>query len=148
MLDFLKAPIQSFQEFVTLSGRAFLNIFRSPHYADDIFLQMETIGWGSLPVVMMTGFFTGGVMPSDELLLHFVDDLVVADHWRLDGTHYERTANAWLANLDEMLEEARGILGSDHAVNEWRAFFMACAELFGYRKGREWLVSHYRLERR
>ena len=62
MLDFLKAPIQSFQEFVTLSGRAFLNIFRSPHYADDIFLQMETIGWGSLPVVMMTGFFTGGVM--------------------------------------------------------------------------------------
>lgn len=62
MLDFLKAPIQSFQEFVTLSGRAFLNVFRAPHYADDIFLQMETIGWGSLPVVMMTGFFTGGVM--------------------------------------------------------------------------------------
>jgi phospholipid/cholesterol/gamma-HCH transport system permease protein len=62
LLDFLKAPIQSFQDFVILSGRAFLNIFRSPHYADDIFLQMETIGWGSLPVVMMTGFFTGGVM--------------------------------------------------------------------------------------
>ena len=62
MLDFLKASVERFQDFVVLSGRAFLNIFKSPHYADDIFLQMETIGFGSLPVVMMTGFFTGGVM--------------------------------------------------------------------------------------
>lgn len=62
MLDFLKAPVQAFQEFVYLAGRAFRNIFRSPHYSDDIFLQMDIIGVGSLPVVIMTGFFTGAVM--------------------------------------------------------------------------------------
>jgi phospholipid/cholesterol/gamma-HCH transport system permease protein len=62
LFDFLKAPIQAFQEFVFLAGRAFRNIFRSPHYSDDIFLQMDIIGVGSLPVVIMTGFFTGAVM--------------------------------------------------------------------------------------
>lgn len=62
MLDFLKAPVQAFQDFVVLSGRAFRNVVRSPHYTDDIFLQMDTIGFGSLPVVVMTGFFTGAVM--------------------------------------------------------------------------------------
>jgi phospholipid/cholesterol/gamma-HCH transport system permease protein len=62
LLDFLKAPVQSFQDFVYLAGRAFLNVFRTPHYADDIFLQMDIIGVGSLPVVIRTGFFTGAVM--------------------------------------------------------------------------------------
>jgi cyclopropane-fatty-acyl-phospholipid synthase len=97
---------------------------------------------------MARRFFTGGVMPSDDLLLRFVDHLVVRDHWRVDGTHYERTANAWLANLDARQDEARAILGSDAAVNDWRAFFLACEVLFGYHGGREWIVSHYLLEPR
>jgi phospholipid/cholesterol/gamma-HCH transport system permease protein len=62
LLDFLKAPVQSFQDFVVLGGRAVKNVFRSPHYTDDIFLQMDIIGVGSLPVVIMMGFFTGAVM--------------------------------------------------------------------------------------
>ena len=62
----------------------------------------------------------------------FVDDLVVRDHWRVDGTHYPRTAKAWLQNLDSAPREALAILGTDAAMNEWRAFFLACAELFGY----------------
>ncbi len=62
MFDFLKAPVQSFQDFVVLGGRAVQNVFRSPHYTDDIFLQMDIIGVGSLPVVIMMGFFTGAVM--------------------------------------------------------------------------------------
>jgi cyclopropane-fatty-acyl-phospholipid synthase len=97
---------------------------------------------------MARRFFTGGTMPSDDLLLRFVDDLVVREHWRLDGRHYERTANAWLERLDAHRHEALALVGSEAALNEWRAFFMACAELFGYARGREWIVAHYLLERR
>jgi phospholipid/cholesterol/gamma-HCH transport system permease protein len=50
------------QEFYLLAGRALRNIFRKPHYADDVFLQMDNIGVGSLPIVVLTGFFSGAVM--------------------------------------------------------------------------------------
>ena len=62
LLDLLKEPIQSIQEFCVLAGRAFRNIFRSPHYSDDIFFQMDTIGVGSLLIVVIVGFFSGAVM--------------------------------------------------------------------------------------
>ncbi len=62
MLDFLKTPIQSLQDFVILGGRTFANLFRRPHYADDIAIQMDIIGVGSLPIVLLTGFFSGAVM--------------------------------------------------------------------------------------
>ena len=62
MLDLLKSPILAFQEFIFLSGRALRNIFRSPHYTDDIFIQADIIGFGSLPIVVLTGAFTGAVM--------------------------------------------------------------------------------------
>ena len=62
MVDFLKTWIGSFQEFLLLSGRAFTNLVRSPHYSDDIYLQMDIIGIGSVPVVLLTGFFTGGIL--------------------------------------------------------------------------------------
>jgi phospholipid/cholesterol/gamma-HCH transport system permease protein len=62
LFDFLKGPVETFQEFLFLSGRAFRNIFRSPHYADDILLQMDAIGVGSLFIVSLIGFFSGVVM--------------------------------------------------------------------------------------
>ncbi len=62
MLDILKQPVLSFQEFHVLAARATANIFRSPHYKDDILLQMDIIGVGSLGIVILTGFFSGGVM--------------------------------------------------------------------------------------
>ncbi len=77
------------------------------------------------------------------------------DDWMSwDGTHYEKTANAWLDNMDQKKSHIYPILkktyGNQHATqwfNRWRIFYMACAELFGYRHGQEWWVAHYQFER-
>lgn len=99
-------------------------------------------------------FFSGGIMPSDELPLRFQDDLRLLERWRWNGQHYEKTANAWLANLDgrrklalPILERAYGAQAAPRWYGRWRMFFMACAELFGYDRGEQWWVSHYLFER-
>jgi cyclopropane-fatty-acyl-phospholipid synthase len=90
-------------------------------------------------------------MPSHDLLLHFQDDLKIEQQWAVNGTHYEKTANAWLANMDSSKEAVSALLratcGENNAAKwrmRWRVFFMACAELWGCRAGNEWHVSHYR----
>ncbi|MCA3777440.1 MAG: class I SAM-dependent methyltransferase [Burkholderia sp.] len=103
---------------------------------------------------MSRHFFTGGTMPSAHLLLRFQDDLCVTRQWWLDGTHYARTANQWLASLDAAREQVMPILadvyGSDARLwfQRWRMFYMAVAELFGYASGQEWGVAHYLFEKR
>jgi phospholipid/cholesterol/gamma-HCH transport system permease protein len=62
LLQLLKSPILTFQEFILLAGRATLNIVRRPFYAQDLVLQMDTIGVGSLPITILIGFFSGAVM--------------------------------------------------------------------------------------
>ena len=104
---------------------------------------------------MSRHFFTGGMMPSDDLALHFQDDLAIVARWRWDGTHYRRTAEAWLANMDRRRDAITPILertyGREHAGlwrMRWGVFFMSCAELFGYDRGQQSWVSHYLFKRR
>ena len=99
-------------------------------------------------------FFSGGIMPSDDLPLRFQEKLKLLQLWRWDGTHYEKTANAWLENMDANAEKVWPILestyGKDNAEmwrNRWRIFYMSCAELFGLKNGQEWWVTHYLFER-
>ena len=100
-------------------------------------------------------FFTGGLMPSTETLLRFQEHVEVEAQWLLDGTHYRRTAEHWLANHDAhrdaiitALRAVYGAAGAGLCNQRWRMFWMACAELFGYAGGQEWVVAHYRFARR
>lgn len=99
-------------------------------------------------------FFTGGLMPSRDTLLHFQQNLLIDCQWDVSGKHYQRTSEAWLNNMDQYPNEIEQVFhevyGKDHSGiwrQRWRLFFMACAELFGYRGGNEWLVTHYRFVR-
>jgi cyclopropane-fatty-acyl-phospholipid synthase len=129
---------------LTQDGKLFVHIFthRRFAYAYD---ARGASDW------MAEHFFTGGMMPSDDLLYRFQDDLRIEAHWRVNGTHYERTSNAWLANMDanrasidRVLERTYGAADVARWRVRWRIFFMACAELFGFHGGTEWMVSHYR----
>lgn len=100
-------------------------------------------------------FFSGGMMPSDDLLLYYQRNLVLADHWRWSGFHYEKTSNAWLSRLDVRRDHVLPVLRSTYGpadaeiwFHRWRLFFLACAELFGYDHGEEWGVSHYLFKKR
>ena len=128
-------------------GKFFMHIFchRSTPYAFEVVGEDD---W------MSQHFFSGGIMPSDDLPLRFQEKIKLVHHWRWDGTHYEKTANAWLQNMDEKSSQITPILietyGAEKAEiwrQRWRIFFMSCAELFGYRDGQEWWVSHYLFER-
>lgn len=103
---------------------------------------------------MATTFFSGGIMPSDDLLTFHPDHLRVEQRWRVNGQHYARTCNAWLARLDEKREQILPVLAEVYGrgnealwLARWRIFCMACAELFDYRDGNEWFVSHVLLSR-
>ena len=94
-------------------------------------------------------FFSGGMMPAHDLLLRNQRDLRVDEIWCVNGRHYQRTCEAWLARQDARREALRPVLaqtyGSAQAAlwhRRWRLFFLACAELFGYHNGNEWWVTH------
>ena len=125
-------------------GLLFVHIFAHPHLA----YPYEDRGdkdW------MTRYFFTGGVMPSQHLLMHFQEHMQIADHWWVGGQHYEKTSNQWLERMDAerdsimpLFERAYGNAREGRIwFQRWRMFYMAVAEFFGYRDGREWGVGHY-----
>jgi len=126
-------------------GKLFVHIFSHKRFA----YPFEVSGPNDW---MAQHFFTGGIMPSDDLLPQFDRDMRVVERWQVDGTHYQNTSEAWLKNMDRHRAEIMPIMAKVYGPREalrwfvrWRVFFMACAELFGYREGSEWIVSHYLL---
>lgn len=139
--------LQNISKWLKPGGKLMIHIFvhRSTPY---LFEVKDESDW------MSRYFFSGGMMPSDELPALFQQHLRLTRRWRWDGTHYEKTSNAWLKNLDANRAAVMPILSSVYGdaeariwLQRWRIFYMACAELFGYNKGQEWWVSHYQFER-
>ena len=142
--EFLMAKIRNW---LAPGGKLFVHIFahRSAMY------PFETSGEDDW---MGKHFFTGGLMPSIDTLLWFQQDLNIERQWLVQGTHYERTANGWLDRMDANREPVMKVLADTYGAanasiwfQRWRMFYMACAELFGYAGGGEWLVAHYRFVR-
>ena len=128
-------------------GRFFMHVFC--HKAVPYLFEEEGAGnW------MGRHFFSGGMMPSVDLAAHCRGGLEELRRWWWPGTHYARTAEAWLDNLDAQRAAVTAVLaqagGADEArlwLHRWRLFVLACAELFGYAGGGEWGVSHHLFER-
>ena len=127
-------------------GRLFMHVFS--HREQAYFFESEGAGnW------MGRYFFRDGLMPSDDLARHFQADLQVIRQWRVNGRHYARTCNEWLRRQDAAREAIMPLFEQTYGADagrwfqRWRMFYMACAELFGYRDGNEWFVSHILFER-
>ncbi len=138
--DLLMAKVASF---LKAEGKLFVHIFTHKEYAYK-FEVIDESDW------MSKYFFTGGIMPSDHLLLYFQQQLKIEDHWRVSGVHYQKTSEAWLQNMDsnkgKIMDIMANVYGKEQSIKwwvYWRIFFMSCAELWGYKGGKEWIVSHY-----
>jgi cyclopropane-fatty-acyl-phospholipid synthase len=140
--------LEKLSRFLNPQGKLFIHIFthRELCYLYEV---KDDTDW------MAKYFFTGGIMPSDHFLFYLTDHFQIEKHWRVDGTHYSKTSEAWLRKMDAHRSEIMPILkstyGSDQATKWWvfwRVFFMSCAELFGYRRGSEWMVSHYLFQKK
>jgi cyclopropane-fatty-acyl-phospholipid synthase len=135
--------LQKIGSWMKPQGKLFVHIFTHPTLAYKFEVKTES-DW------MSKYFFSGGIMPSDDLLLFFNKDVSIEQQWKLNGIHYSKTAEAWLRNMDAHKKEIIPLFemtyGKENALKwwvYWRVFFMACAELWGYHKGEEWIVSHY-----
>ena len=142
-----KKLLSKISSWLNEDGKLFIHIFTHQSVVYPFENQGEA-DW------MAREFFSGGMMPSHDLLLHFQDDLIIDDVWSMSGTHYEKTSLAWVnkmdANKDSIMKIFSKTYGDDAKLwfQRWRIFFMSCEKLFGYNNGSEWGVSHYRFSKR
>jgi cyclopropane-fatty-acyl-phospholipid synthase len=141
-----KLLLAKVSSFLKPDGKLFVHIFTHKTLAYKYEVVDES-DW------MSKYFFTGGIMPSNHLFFYFNDDLKISEHWVVNGTNYGKTSEAWLSNMDRHKKEIMPILANTYGKAEavkwwvyWRLFYMACAELFNYNKGNEWMVCHYLFE--
>jgi cyclopropane-fatty-acyl-phospholipid synthase len=124
-------------------GKLFVHIFTHKEFAYKFEVKDQSDWMGKY-------FFTGGIMPSNDLLFYFDEHLVKENFWIVNGCHYSKTAEAWLQNMDGHKKEVLSIFQKTYGQQAkmkwfayWRIFFMACAELWKYNNGNEWMVCHY-----
>jgi cyclopropane-fatty-acyl-phospholipid synthase len=130
-------------------GTLFVHIFSHRYFAYTFDVDGSGQNW------MAENFFTDGLMPSDDLLLHFQDHFAVKRHWNVSGLHYHKTLEAWIDNHKQRKTKILELFGQTYGPGQalprwvaWKIFFLACSELFRYNDGREWGVSHYLFEKR
>ena len=129
-------------------GLFFAHVFAHARFAYHFEVRDET-DW------MSKYFFTGGMMPAHDLFTRFQEDLKLIESWRVNGTHYAKTAEHWLQNMDAHRAEIIPLFAQTYGAGQavkwwvyWRVFYLACAELWNFRDGEEWHVSHYLFRRR
>lgn len=135
--------MQKASGFLKADGKLFVHIFTHKEYAYK-FEVIDESDW------MSKYFFTGGIMPSDHLLLYFNEHMSIEQHWHVNGTHYSKTSEAWLEKMDKHKKEIMPMFETTYGKEQalkwwvyWRIFYMSCAELWRYNDGNEWMVSHY-----
>jgi len=127
-------------------GKIFIHIFA--HQSEPFLYDHEVEdNW------MARYFFTGGTMPSAQLLPRLAENFRLARHWQVNGKHYEKTLNEWLLRMDQNRSVILPILKATYGKESgawwarWRLFFLSCAEFFGFDDGNQWSIQHYLFEK-
>lgn len=143
--------LENISAFLLDEGKLFVHIFthKSLAYLFEVKDDSDLSDSGQADW-MSRYFFSGGIMPSDHLLMYFPKHFAIQHHWQVSGLHYNKTSEMWLKNMDSHEKKIREIFAQTYGPENvtkwwsyWRIFFMACAELWGYKNGEEWFVSHY-----
>ena len=139
--------LQRISKWLKDDGKLFVHIFSHR----ELVYPFEDKGEGDW---MAREFFSGGIMPSHKLLLHFSKHMRIDSLWKVNGMHYSKTSLAWLKMMDENRSKILDIFSKTYGNGQekkwfqrWRIFFMSCEELFGYKNGTQWGVSHYRFSK-
>ena len=140
--------LDKISDFLKKDGKLFVHIF-THHTYPYLYKDRGNMSW------MARHFFSGGTMPSQDLLHYFCDQLALEKQWAVSGSHYQKTLLSWLQKMDDQKKEIRAIFADTYGAdqvekwwNYWRTFFISSAEFFGYNNGNEWFISHYLFEKK